>query len=122
MYYFLCGSVLIRAIGTTAHPGAIITVPHRCPALIRAIGTTAHPGAVSTVPHGCPAAIRAISTPRAFFRSAHHYPARRIGTREAVDTPAERQHYAALLAGVKIGTTVSTEKLPANCDAPPHGL
>jgi hypothetical protein len=33
-----------------------------CPALIRVIGTTAHPGAVATVPHGCPALIRASGT------------------------------------------------------------
>jgi hypothetical protein len=33
-----------------------------CPALIQVIGTTAHPGAVATVPHGCPALIRASGT------------------------------------------------------------
>jgi hypothetical protein len=60
--YFLYGSALIRAVGTTAHAGAVTTVPHGCPAVIRAGGTTAHAGAVATVPHGCPAMIRAIGT------------------------------------------------------------
>jgi hypothetical protein len=55
---FLCRSALIRASGTTAHPGAVATVPHGCLALIRAGGTTAHSGGVTTVPHGCPALIR----------------------------------------------------------------
>jgi hypothetical protein len=60
--YFVCGSALIRAGGTTAHLGAVATVLHGCPALIRAIGTTVQAGAVATVPHGCPALIRAIGT------------------------------------------------------------
>jgi hypothetical protein len=59
---FLCGAALSRAGGTTAHLGAVTTVPHGCPALIRAVGITAYPGAVTTVPHGCPVLIRAVDT------------------------------------------------------------
>jgi hypothetical protein len=37
-------------------------------------------------------------------------------------TPAERWHYAALLAGVGNGRAGGTRRPPANCDAPPQGL
>jgi hypothetical protein len=36
-------------------------------------------------------------------------------------TPAERQHYAALLAAVEIGKAEGIERPPTNCDAPPLG-
>jgi hypothetical protein len=78
--YFLYGSAVIRAGGTTAHPGAVATVLHGCLALIRAIGTTAHPGAVATVLHGCLALIRAIGTRRTVFSSGSSRLARRTGT------------------------------------------
>jgi hypothetical protein len=46
------------------------------------------PGAVTTVPHGCPASIRSSCT------TGHgRQEARRVGTRYAVDTPAERHRH-----------------------------
>jgi hypothetical protein len=40
---------------------------------------------------------------------------------QAVDTPAERWHYAALLAAVEIGMADGIRQPPANCAAPPPG-
>jgi hypothetical protein len=62
LYIFFMGCGLDPGRWHHGAPGAVIPVPHGCPATIRAIGTTAHAGAVATVPHGCPASIRAIGT------------------------------------------------------------
>jgi hypothetical protein len=88
-------------------PGAVATVPHGGSATIRAIRTTAHAGAIATVPHRCPAVIRAVGT-TGRCRGRHHRPARRIRMDQAVDTPAERWHYAALLAGGGSGMAEGT--------------
>jgi hypothetical protein len=128
--YILCGSALSRAIGTTAHPGAVATVPHGYPAAIRAVGTTAHPGAVATVSHGCPAAIRVVGTtarPGGVTTIRHRCPAsiRALGTtgqgqsrspphgtpnRDGVGREQARRTgtLRALLAGVKIRKAVGT--------------
>jgi hypothetical protein len=105
--YFLYGSVLIRAVGTTAHPGTVATVPHGCPAVIRATGTTVR--RESSLPSRTGVRPRSgRRAPRAFFRRDDHCTARRIGMEQAVNTPAERWHYAALLAAVETGTGRST--------------
>jgi hypothetical protein len=87
--YFLYGSVLIRAVGTTAHPGTVATVPHGCPAVIRATGTTVR--RESSLPSRTGVRPRSgRRAPRAFFRRDDHCTARRIGMEQAVNTPAER--------------------------------
>jgi hypothetical protein len=48
---FLFGAALIRVIGITAHPGAVATVPHGCPALTRRLTPRAMVGRVTTIGH-----------------------------------------------------------------------
>jgi hypothetical protein len=63
------------------HDGAFGSRRHRpaqVPALIRVMGTTAHPGAVATVPHPGSAVIRAVGTTGLFWHD-HHRTTRQIG-------------------------------------------
>jgi hypothetical protein len=105
---------VIRAFGTTAHPEAVATVPHGCPATIRAIGTTECARRPSPLSRTGVRLRSGRSAPRAMVGRSHHQLARRIGKQQAVDTPAERHRHGRPLAPVVSGMDSSISKLSKN--------
>jgi hypothetical protein len=108
--YFLYGVALIRAFGTTAlrepSPPFCTGVRPRSGRLARrCIREPSPPFCTGVRPRSGRLARRTV------FGSGSSRLARRIGKRQAVDTPAERWHYAALLAGVGSGTPGGTTGL-----------